>query len=287
MLRRLLEEILGARVRGGTAAAGGKEPAARPIEPAATLFNKMYEQPPFDDPARRKALLDGLATAARVLDANRAGGHAYLADDMLVWFRNLGFLTDPEFARACGPEADNPLIRARIWRVHTLCWAARSCLGLRGDFVDLGCYDARTVAVMARYAGFGEQSRTWWLYDLFEDPPAESRKAGHGPELKAQVEERLRGLGSFRVIAGRLPDSLAQGAPRRVAFGQIDLNDAAAELTCLDALYERVVPGGMLVLDDFGFARYRESHRRETAFFARRGVPVLELPTGQGLVVKR
>jgi O-methyltransferase len=48
-----------------------------------------------------------------------------------------------------------------------------------------------------------------------------------------------------------------------------------------------VVAGGLLVLDDYGLLRYRESQLREREFFARRGVTVLELPTGQGLVVKR
>jgi hypothetical protein len=247
----------------------------------------MYRDPPFDNPARREQLLKGLQEAANVLAPNRPGGHALLADDMLVWFRNLGFLADAEFTRACGVESSSALIRARIWRVYTLCWAARSCLGLRGDYVDVGCYDGRTVAIIARHIDFASHPATYWVYDMFDDPPPESRKAEHGPELQAQVEDRLRGLGRYRVVGGRVPESFARGAPRRIAFAQIDLNDAAAEVACLEALHERIVPGGMLVLDDYGFARYRESHLREKEFFARRGTQVLELPTGQGLVVRR
>ena len=43
----------------------------------------------------------------------------------------------------------------------------------------------------------------------------------------------------------------------------------------------------MIVLDDYGWSLYRAQKQAEDAFFAERGYLVLELPTGQGLVVKR
>ena len=119
------------------------------------------------------------------------------------WYRNLGFLEDIDFIRAMGPHAKDPILLARIWRIYTLCWAARNCLGVQGDFVDLGCYDGKTVEVMERFCDFRQvEGKTWWLYDIFDNPPQEAKKSGHGPQLFDQVRGYFEPLGNFRVIKG-------------------------------------------------------------------------------------
>lgn len=270
-------------------------PPAAPAAPAGFVaphfaqFNKSWGEPPLHDPAARRTLGRALASVGEALGANRPGGRAALADDLFVWFRTLGFLSDPEFVEAFRPYADDPTLRARIWRVHVLCWAARSCLALDGDFADFGCYDGRTVDVVQRYADFARTGggRRWVLYDMFEDPPAESRKAAHGPDLFGRVRAMFSAVPGVEVVKGALPGSCAGTLPERIAFAQVDLNDADAEVATIEAIADRLVPGGIVVLDDYGFERYRESHAREKALFASRGLGVLELPTGQGLVVAR
>ncbi|HEX9182669.1 MAG TPA: hypothetical protein VF876_05350 [Burkholderiales bacterium] len=58
------------------------------------------------------------------------------------------------------------------------------------------------------------------------------------------------------------------------------------ELAAPERLYDRLAPGGYLVLDDCGWYRYRQQRDAEDPFFRQRGCSVLELPTGQGLVIK-
>ena len=51
---------------------------------------------------------------------------------------------------------------------------------------------------------------------------------------------------------------------------------------------DRVVPGGMIVLDDYEWSSiYREQKRAEDRWFQQRGHRVFPLPTGQGFVIKR
>ena len=52
-------------------------------------------------------------------------------------------------------------------------------------------------------------------------------------------------------------------------------------------MFERISPGGMVVFDDYGWAGYRDQKLAVDEFMRDRGHAVLELPTGQGLVVKR
>ena len=53
---------------------------------------------------------------------------------------------------------------------------------------------------------------------------------------------------------GRIPAVFAGNAPERIAWLHVDLNDAAGETAALDALFDRVVPAGIVILDDYEWA---------------------------------
>jgi O-methyltransferase len=55
----------------------------------------------------------------------------------------------------------------------------------------------------------------------------------------------------------------------------------------LERLFDRVLTGGVVVFDDYGWKMFHKQKEAEDAFMRSRGYGILELPTGQGLVVKR
>lgn len=63
------------------------------------------------------------------------------------------------------------------------------------------------------------------------------------------------------------------------------MNSAPGELAALNAIEDRLVPGAVIMLDDFGAIPYRAQHIAETEWFQKRGRYVLELPTSQGMVI--
>ena len=89
------------------------------------------------------------------------------------------------------------------------------------------------------------------------------------------------------VTQGKVPQVLAEAAPDQVAFLHIDMNNAEAERGALEVLFGRVVAGGIIVLDDYGWSGYRAQKDSADDFMRLHGLTILELPTGQGLVVKR
>ena len=54
------------------------------------------------------------------------------------------------------------------------------------------------------------------------------------------------------VHKGFLPEALDGVAPQSIAWLHIDLNAARPEVLTLEALFDRVVPSGMIILDDYG-----------------------------------
>ena len=75
--------------------------------------------------------------------------------------------------------------------------------------------------------------------------------------------------------------------PERIAFLHLDMNAAAAETGALEALFERVSDGGMILMDDFGRADLPNLAAAHYPWMEARNHQILELPTGQGLVIKR
>lgn len=232
----------------------------------------------------RNAFIRAIQTGINQL----AIGGVYAGDNMFTFGRNLSFLDDPAFMAAVARAGLDEVEQAILWRTHLLCWAAHNGLRRKGDFVECGCYKGTSARIVCDYVDFGATGRQFYLYDAFEHRDGMPNPAlpHHGPDLYRRTVERFADLPGVRVIQGLVPDSFAKGEPDRIAFLHIDMNNAAAELAALDRLFDRVVDGGLVVLDDYGGIVFRAQKVAEDAFFAARGYKVVELPTGQGLVLK-
>ncbi len=72
-----------------------------------------------------------------------------------------------------------------------------------------------------------------------------------------------------------------------IAFAHVDINTAAATTRVLDYVWPRIVPGGAVVLDDYGYRGY-EDQRVAVDDWSRSALTLpLALPTGQALLFKR
>lgn len=233
------------------------------------------------DPQRFWALLD---EASKLVEPG-----VFIGDNMFVWMRNMSALDDPAFVAAWRANVTNPADQAVLWRRYILCTAACHAIHLDGDFVECGTLFGTGVKTVVDYFGRTVFQRRFVAYDTFDTNPV----AGHGFEgqqagLFAQVQARFADYPQVRLVRGLLPGSLDGTAPERIAYLHLDLNSADYELAVLDRLFDRLVPGAMLILDDYEWSgAYREQKIREDAWFDARGYRVMPLPTGQGLVIKR
>lgn len=230
----------------------------------------------------------------RALEIIRRVYPRHFAGDMLIALhKNMGFMEDPRFVAAVVDQQPDAQESSLLWRLHVLCWCARNALRLEGDFVECGVFRGFMTAVAAQYLDFGARRRRWHLYDTFEGIPQAHLDPGHvnPPQyqqagLYESVVRRFAAYPNVEVHRGRVPEVLQGSAPRRIAFLHLDMNSSTAEIGALEILYERLVPGAFLLLDDYGWYSFRDQKAAEDPFFEKRGASVLEMPTGQGLVLK-
>ena len=102
-----------------------------------------------------------------------------------------------------------------------------------------------------------------------------------------RVVDRFAEFPNVEVIKGIVPGVFSERAPDQIAFLHIDLNAAEAETAALDVLFDRVTPGGIVLLDDYGRGEQFSLYVAHKAWFDERNYSILEISTGQGLIIKR
>lgn len=212
------------------------------------------------------------------------------ADNFITWGRNLSALSDQAFVRAWDTNVESNADRAIMWRRYVLACAAYHCVQLDGDFVECGAYSGVGMKTVMDYLGGTDFPRTFWGYDRFVHDASMANHAmnEHGPQLEARVRAKFADYPQVRIVSGSIPDTFQGQSPERIAYLHIDLNQAEAEIASLDHLFDRIVPGGILILDDYEWAGpYRSQKLAEDRWFEARRYRVMPLPTGQGLVIKR
>ncbi len=213
----------------------------------------------------------------------------HFADNFFTWARNNSMLDDAEFVKAWEKNAESGADRAIVWRRYILACAAYHCVHLEGDFVECGAYTGVGVKTVVDYLGGELFPKPFWLYDLFEHEEWMLHHAGpeHGPELEGRVRKKFSAYPQVKIFKGEIPEVFEGQSPQAIAYLHIDLNEAQAEVAALDVLFERVVPGGIVILDDYEWSLYRSQKIAEDPWFEAREYRVFPLPTGQGIVIKR
>jgi O-methyltransferase len=199
-------------------------------------------------------------------------------------------LDDAVFVKAWQSNIESAADEGIVWRRYILATSAFHCIQLEGDFVECGAYTGVGVKTIVDYLGGTDFPKQFWAYDVFEhrNDMANKPMPEVGAGLFDRVAQKFADYPQVRIVKGHMPESFKNNCPDKIAYLHIDLNQAAAEVASLEHLFDRVVPGGMVILDDYEWSSiYRSQKLAEDEWFDSRGYRVIPLPTGQGLVIKR
>ncbi len=87
-------------------------------------------------------------------------------------------------------------------------------------------------------------------------------------------------------MVGFIPDTLDQLTSEQLASVHIDLNNPAPEIDALRFVWDRIVPGGIVLLDDYAQKGFELQKQAMDELSREMNFHILSLPTGQGLILK-
>lgn len=173
---------------------------------------------------------------------------------------------------------------------------------IEGCVVECGVWKGgSSMAAALSLLKFGEANRNLYLYDTYEGmsaPEAVDRKIGDD-ELAAvkfeetkmsedssdwcysPIEEVSQNLATtgypkerLRFIKGKVEDTLPKQSPDEpIALLRLDTDWYASTKVELELLYPKLVPGGVLIIDDYG--TWEGARKAVDEYFAERKIPIL------------
>jgi O-methyltransferase len=175
-------------------------------------------------------------------------------------------------------------------RAQTLYQLARNAAVLDGSFAEIGVYRGGTAKLLAHVAD--EHGRKLHLFDTFEGMP--SVDADHDRHAKgdfartslASVQAFVSRHASPVFHPGFFPETAAPVKDETFSLVHVDVDIAPSVEACCEFFYPRMVPGGVMVFDDYGFTSCPGAKLATDAFFERKPEPVLHLVTSQAVVFK-
>jgi O-methyltransferase len=190
------------------------------------------------------------------LPTGRSGyDYVYPVANYSPWNSDAGFLSAYESIR--------PNTLVDIYRCWELWALAGQTEKLGGGILEVGAWRGGTGALMAKRSQLAAARDPVYLCDTFEGvvkagPHDTSYKGGeHADTSLHMVEDLVRTLNlkNVRILKGIFPDETAHlvdpGARFRLCHIDVDVYESAKD--SMAWIWERMVPGGIVVYDDYGF----------------------------------
>ncbi len=177
----------------------------------------------------------------------------------------------------------------RAWVLYSL---ARQALACDGAFYEAGVFRGGTALMFAEMIRRHSRQAELHLFDTFSgmpdtDPGRDLHRAGDFSATDLDSVQSRVGRDEFiHYHPGYLPDTFAGREGDRIVFAHVDLDIYRSILDACAFIYPRLMPGGFMVFDDYGFMSCPGARQAVDEFFKDKGEVPLVLPTGQAVVFR-
>jgi O-methyltransferase len=176
-------------------------------------------------------------------------------------------------------------------RCHVLYQLAQQAARQPGDVAEVGVYRGGSAYLIAKVIAAG--SNRIHLFDTFTGmPPTDRKKDPYHSEGNFNdtsldsVKTFLSECENVEYHPGFFPKTAEPVAMKRFSLVHVDVDIYKSVCDCCLFFYDRLLPGGFMVFDDYGFLRTPGAKQAVDAFFLDKPEYPCYLPTGQCLIVK-
>lgn len=163
-----------------------------------------------------------------------------------------------------------------ISRVIHVCHYVLETQGLPGDMVEFGCYKGDTAKLMSFLS-----NKILYVFDSFDGLPQSTENVPG--EMKAPIDEFFDNFNASKIRMpyirkGWFRDLNPEHLPKKISFAHLDGDLYDSTLDSLKLIYDRLVPGAVILIDDYGHDKYWTGVKQATLeFFADKPEKVVEL----------
>lgn len=176
-------------------------------------------------------------------------------------------------------------------RKYTLQNLVRSVIDLEGDIAEAGVYKGASAYLMCEENSVKPESMVY-LFDSFQGLPKPKLsdgnywKEGVFSTPVSELATTLRKFNNYLVFEGWIPSRYNEIEDKKLKFVHIDVDLFEPTFDSISFFYHRVVPGGMILLDDYGFYSCPGAKKAVDKFMKDKTEKIVNLTTGQGLIIK-
>jgi O-methyltransferase len=175
------------------------------------------------------------------------------------------------------PQAQALLAEGRVWpsrgmtmigmrRLESLQEQMETTLreNIPGDYIEAGAWrGGATIFMRAVLEAHGVRDRNVWVADSFEGlppPPAGREKAEPAGAMAVSIEEVQANFRRFQLLDGQVKflkgwfsDTLPKAPIQKLAILRVDADLYESTMDALDLMYDKVSPGGFIIVDDTSY----------------------------------
>ncbi len=226
--------------------------------------------------------------------------------------KNFYFETDETFksifregVKASGSTHDPEVVHQRLYNAVQFC---RYTLDLQGDVAECGSFQGLSSYLFCNYIRLANpdfSGKGYHIFDSFQGLSEPTEQDAIPSEEYGMVGEACLPAGAFlgtldtvkatlsdfpliEYHVGWIPDSFAGVPERDYKFVHLDLDLYEPISGAVKYFYPRMVKGGVIVIDEYGFPRWPGARRAIDEFCNDNGVITpISVTTGNGVLIKK
>lgn len=151
-------------------------------------------------------------------------------------------------------------------------------LNLDGDVVECGCFVGNSAQMLAAVIEYYESNKTLHLYDSFqglselhENDIVENGKFKKG-SFSATQNQLINNLKPYsickKIYPGWFEQSIPENLPEKICYAHLDSDLYEPLSYCLKHVYERLVSGGICVVDDYDYDSFPGAKKAVNEFLS-------------------
>jgi len=178
-------------------------------------------------------------------------------------------------------------------KLYSLYHFAENAKNLSGDVAELGVYKGGSALLLSEVFSTSSPQKTVHLFDTWEGMPMDFQEyeSFSGFDFSdityTEVKENLKNCRNVQFYKGMFSNTFPSVTVDAFCFVHIDCDIYSSVKQCCEFFYSRMVSGGIMLFDDYGFICCPGAKKAVDEFFVDKTEMPIYLTTGQCVIIKR